>query len=377
MTALTRWTATLSFMLLGGLIAAGPAAAQNTRPVPLEGVKDGAELFSKKAVQKARQQIAEIKRSTHKDLVIETFTNPPDRYKGQAIKEFAPGWTKRNFDVLGVDGIYILLCRQPAWIDVQVGNVTMRQGEFTAAERRELFQIIEKNLQAAGAANKKGEKEAAAESRDKALLDAVAYVRDNMAPAPTRPVVAAPAPGRSFLSMYGGWICLGLVALLVVWLIFGVIRGLSNRGSPGYGSGGGGGGGYGGGGGGGGGFFTSMLGGMFGAAAGMWMYSHFFGGTTPSAGASGPMGGGADSNQSDVGQGSEGTGGDAGGGDWGGGGDAGGGDAGAGGDWGGGGGGGGDAGGGGGDWGGGGGDAGGGGGDWGGGGGGGGGGGDW
>src|SRR5207248_4029772 len=93
-----------------------------------------------------------------------------------------------------------------------------------------------------------------------------------------------------------GWVCHAVVGLLVVWLIIGIIRGVSNRGAPGYGYGGGGGG-YGGGGGGGGGFCSSLLGGMFGAAAGMWMYSHFFGGSTPTAhggdSGAGAAGGGA------------------------------------------------------------------------------------
>ena len=68
----------------------------------------------------------------------------------------------------------------------------------------------------------------------------------------------------------GGWICLGLCVLLGVWLVIGIIRAFTG--------GGGGGGGYGGGGGGGGGFGSSLMGGLFGAMAGMWLYNSMFGG---------------------------------------------------------------------------------------------------
>src|SRR5262249_45521995 len=90
-----------------------------------------------------------------------------------------------------------------------------------------------------------------------------------------------------------GYVCLGIAALVMVWVIFGLIRSATGGARGGYAGGGPGyAGGPGFGGGGGGGFFSSLLGGMFGAAAGMWMYNHFFGGGTPSVGA-GDLGGAA------------------------------------------------------------------------------------
>ena len=66
-----------------------------------------------------------------------------------------------------------------------------------------------------------------------------------------------------------GWLLPVIGGLLVAWVIFGLIRSMLNRGGAGgmgmpQGAGGGG-------------FFTSLIGGMFGAAAGMWMYDQFFG----------------------------------------------------------------------------------------------------
>src|SRR5206468_12069719 len=65
------------------------------------------------------------------------------------------------------------------------------------------------------------------------------------------------------------WICPIVLVLLGIWLVIGLVRAFTGGGGGGYGGGGGGGGG---------GFFTSLLGGMFGAAAGMRMYDQFFGG---------------------------------------------------------------------------------------------------
>ncbi|MCC6418888.1 MAG: TPM domain-containing protein [Gemmataceae bacterium] len=347
MLATTRWLGALTLTVFGFLVAAGPAAAQKNQSVPLGGVRDAAGLFSDAAVAKARREIEEIKRRTGKDLVIETIEKTPKK-DADSRREL----TVSNARDLRVNGVYVLISREPHFLEVVVGNKTRSLGSFTTENRNRLAQIMLAKLKES--ASTKDEKRAR-ELRDAALLDGVAYVRTNMVAPP--PVASkAPASQRTatergtggFFSGIGGWICIGLVVVLVLWLVIGLIRGMSGGGSPAYG------GGYGGGGGGGGGFFSSLLGGMFGAAAGMWMYNHFFGGGTPSAGAGdygGAAGGGAaGSEPTDTdysgGAGGDWDGGDAGGGDAGGGGDWGGGDAGGGGDWGGGG----DFGGGGGDW---------------------------
>jgi uncharacterized protein len=72
-----------------------------------------------------------------------------------------------------------------------------------------------------------------------------------------------------------------LVPLVVVglgaWLVIGLIRAVFRGGGSPGGMAPGMGGGYGYGGSGGGGFLSSLMGGLFGAAAGMWMYDRFFG----------------------------------------------------------------------------------------------------
>ena len=74
------------------------------------------------------------------------------------------------------------------------------------------------------------------------------------------------------------WLCPILIVVAIAWIVIGLIRSFTGagRGGPAPGSyaggGYGGGPGDGGGGGGGGGFMSSLVGGMFGAAAGNWMY---------------------------------------------------------------------------------------------------------
>jgi uncharacterized protein len=398
MVRITRWLTPLGLVLAAWLAAPPPAIAQKAGPPRT--VRDRAGLFSPNAIERANEQIAEIKRLFSKDLAIETVNqvNRPDSVdpkNAEQVNKFFTKLAEERFEDQRISGILIFLVDIPKTdihkLRIVVGKRTREGGLFTKNDRTDLEKLMVAKL-------KEGKK-------DEALTGATSFVLNRMREnAPTavkdrgRQGAAAPVAGgqrrnqaatttESGIPGWVGWVCLGVVVLLVVWLIVGIIRGLSNRGAPGYGYGGGGGG-YGGGGGGGGGFFSSLLGGMFGAAAGMWMYSHFFGGSTPTShagdfgagagGAAGDVGGGygddagqvGDVGGGDYGNDAGGGGGDVGGGDWGGGGGGGGGDfGGGGGDWGGGGGGG-DFGGGGGDWGGGGG----GGGDWGGGGGGGG---DW
>jgi len=357
-------TTSLRWLLAAGLVTAGlglsvaPVAASKAPPPANSGIIDGAKLFSEDAVKKARDRVEQIRKDYGKGLFIETIAKAESK---DAVDRMAADKYKDH----QVGGVYVLICKDPQRIRIQVGDKT-RQRAFTTAKRDQLLTIFQKNFKE--------------KKFDEGLMEGIAYVDktfDSTIGKGTTDTGSTAATtktkGASTMNPIWGWICIGLVVILAIWLVVGLIRAFTRPAAgPGYAGGGG----YGGGGGGGGGFFSSMLGGLFGAAAGMWLYDSFFRSHTPS-----PMGGstayGGESTGGVDDTGSTGAGGDyggdadagGGGGDWGGGGDA---DAGGGGDWGGG-----DAGGGGGDWGGG--DAGGGG-DWGGGGGGdwgGGGGGDW
>lgn len=346
--------------LLLGLFAAPALAAI----VPE--VRDEGGFFSADAVRQANGVIVDIQRDFKHDLLIETFkTVPADKIEefkkldraGQA--KFYDDWAKQRARTAKVNGVYVLIVKEPGHLQAEVGNET-REKVFTIENRNKLAETMIKKFREAKEAKDDADKQ---KFYDQALLDGVRYVHSTMksnignqktgidnggafhgAPMNPHPANVPPVHHQAgLLGGIGGLICVGLLIFAGAWIVIGLIRSFTGGG---YGGGG-----YGGGGGGGGGFLTGLLGGMFGAMAGSWIYNNFFGSGSSGWGSGGGWGsqayGGEQSSQpqdTDY----SGTGGDTGGGDDPGGG---GGDTGGGGDFGGG-----DSGGGGGDFGGGGGD---------------------
>jgi hypothetical protein len=367
----TRW-ALLPAIVVAGLICAGPAMAQ---------LRDEADLL--KNPGKLSQTIKEIERQFGKTILIETSSSAPavDAARVKAmqkdkdtdgVKRYFADLAKANAKRNRVDGLYILINKSPRVLEI-VAN-TKTDALFPEEKRRELRQKITSEFKE--------------KKYDEGILLGLAYIRDQFsrtmpgktATAPVNPVakhVPDVAKTPEGTVNWVGIICVGLVVLVVIWLVIGLIRAMTAPRGGGYAGGGGGygggGPGYAGGGGGGGGFMTGLMGGLFGAVAGNWLYHNMLGGGGHSFGsqasaadpsANPPTGGGDDytatggtwdedgnaagGDKADAGGGWDdgdkgGGGGDAGGGgDWGGGdaGDAGGGGGGGGGDWGGGGGGG-------------------------------------
>jgi uncharacterized protein len=216
-----------------------------------------------------------------------------------------------------VNGVYILLVKSPAHLQVVVGNETMKKA-FTVRDRDALVSLMLAKLRA--------------KDFDGALLEGVAFVSSTMRAhtgavaggggVPQERSNAGAKPGSSW-----SWVVPLLIGLVVVWLVVGLLRALFGGARSPMDAGAGGGGGFG----------RSLLGGLFGTMAGMWMYDQFFGHGSSSYGADHPHDSGlTDSSPSDTDySGSGGSfGDDSGGGDGGGGGDfGGGGDSGGGGDF--------------------------------------------
>jgi len=280
------WTL-LPALLIGGLLATGRAAAA----VPQ--VNDAAKFFSSDAIRKADAEIKEIKNRHKLDLVIDTLPAVPAGDEAEASskdrevkKSFYEKWARRRAEEAGVNGVYVLITKKPEHLIVEVGNRTGKRA-FTVADGEKLQSILLRNFR-----DKKF---------DEGLLEGVAYVRKTIdadlaqtSAGRSRSVQIpdVPAVGRGGWTI-GGIICVGLVIVAVIWLVSALVRAMTGGGGRyvggpggGYGGGGYGGGGYGGGGfgGGGGGFMSSMIGGLFGAAAGNWMYDRFFRGDSSSAG---------------------------------------------------------------------------------------------
>jgi uncharacterized protein len=82
-------------------------------------------------------------------VVIETFPAiPADLEKNYKEEEKAPffnEWARKRAEELGVNGIYILICRKPGRVEVEVGMQTQKKG-FTRNDRDQLVRKMLANF---------------------------------------------------------------------------------------------------------------------------------------------------------------------------------------------------------------------------------------
>ncbi|HEV3257361.1 MAG TPA: TPM domain-containing protein [Gemmataceae bacterium] len=364
---LTRFRATeYDQGLLAGLDLVYETLDRNLAPPlprPVAGaVKDYGGFFGPDTVKDAGAKLMAVQHDRGTPVVFETFTAPPPAraISSDGRDRFFRDWLRERAKAAGVDGIYVLVCKHPARVEVGVGEETKKKAftDGNAAQLRkqlvEQFQHkhFDEGLAAATgyiADTLKANLAAAAAKPDATTVPPAEAPK--LEPAPAKPKAAegadsatgqqgtANAPGvgettppktagervkegaQGFQWTWLLWIALGLIGL---WIVIGVLRALFRPRpqqwygqppgtQPGYGGGGqaqagpqpgyggqrppplppggggygggygpgGGGGYYGGGGGGGGGFFSGLLGGMFGAAAGNWVYDSMFRKSTP------------------------------------------------------------------------------------------------
>jgi uncharacterized protein len=267
----------LAAVLLLGLVS--PAWAENRTG----DIKDGADLFSKTAKQTARPILDDIHRH-NKEFVVETFARP-----GPSLPDNNEKWGRIFFDWASeraraekVNGVYLLICKEPPRFSAVVGTNTKKKA-FTDSDRKELDAILLANLEK--------------KDFDGALIEGATFVRDRMRHNLGGDSAVAhhghDEYGEGALGGGGNswvrWVWIGLAVLLGIWIVRALLVAMSGAGGAGGGAGGG--------------FFSSFLGGLFGAAAGMWIYDSFFnhGGGNSWGGGDTTGGGGVDgSNQPDT-----------------------------------------------------------------------------
>lgn len=223
------------------------------------GIRDHAAFFSEQAKAEAARGISEISRRFKKDLVVETFTQLPDDLRQglnlqdkASINRVFDQWALRQARELKVNGVYVLLAKEPAHLQVVVGTQTQAQA-FTLRDRDTLVSIMLGKLRQ--------------KQNDEALLEAVNFVSGAMAGrvvAAARPAPTKPSTHETEASSPWGWVIAAGLGFLAAWVVVGLIRALF-RGGAAAGTAPGGGGS----------FLSSLLGGMLGAAAGMWLYDQF------------------------------------------------------------------------------------------------------
>jgi uncharacterized protein len=287
------------------LTAASPIRAASN------GIRDEAHFFSPGAISEAQQIIDRIEQRHQKDVLIETFPTIPDdqkpKYEQLGKASFFSQWATSRARSQGVNGIYILITKDPAHLEMAVGNKT-QQRDFTIADRN----AVRDQLLAAFKEKK----------YDEGLISAVQEISRRMdANAPAGAANQGGSPSPNYTPTFPrpqqrGWGFGSIACILIAVVLFIVlIRGIFGRsgGGPSYGGGypQGGGyqqggyyppqGGYGYGGGGGGGFGRGFLGGLLGGALGGYAADKFMhpdqqsgGGYVPPATGGGDFGGGAD-----------------------------------------------------------------------------------
>jgi uncharacterized membrane protein YgcG len=204
-----RWL--VPAVLVGCLGLAHPARAE--KEAFAFKVKDGAKLFSKEAVEKANKKIEEVKRDYKKDLLIETAAAAPADKKSD---EGFTRWAAERYREEDVRGVYVLICKDPPKFRIRVGERTSAKG-FPRADRGRLEDKLKARLKA--------------REFDAALLDTVNFVAERLdsnlgkvkAGAGSAPKARADERKGGGMGLLG-WVCVGLVVLLGLWLLFGLIR---------------------------------------------------------------------------------------------------------------------------------------------------------
>lgn len=272
----------LTLLFLAPIVVAG-SGERIAAPVPT--VRDEVDLFSLLGRQQATLDAAYVKDHFKKDLRIEAL-KPPAVPRGldvkdpKAVKMFFGKWAGDRYKASGIDGVLVVLVPEVKQIRVVVGAATLRSGLFTDQDRQDLQDRMAELLRK--------------DQPDEALTAGTKFVRDAMDRHLARKLDADPTaavfPGDGKKAPVGAavpadkatpwttYLLIGLGVLAGLWLLSGLFRGLSSMGGgPGAGGGGG--------------FMSGMLGGLFGAMAGMWLYNNVFGGSSLSASESPDVGG--------------------------------------------------------------------------------------
>ncbi len=313
---MTRWLlrAVFGAVLAGGC---GLSIALAAQPGDLT-IRDNLKLFSEAGIKAAQQDIAMIRATPTVHLTVETFDKLPEDVKRKVfaakgdkneLSKIYSQWSLERAKANPV-GAYVMIVFDKAAearaIRARTSDkMTQKIGQTADDQIAKIFSDAMKKAQEQSPSE-------AVKTLDAALLDTVKLLKDKMHEAEVIRTQAATSPAsakNNTSNTIAGWLCIGLMVLMGLWLIVGLIRAFTGGGGAG--------------GAGGGGILGGLLAGMFGAMAGMWIYNSFFGDSTPSAmggDSFGPGGttSGTDGYSGDGAGGDWGTsGGDAAGGDWG------------------------------------------------------------
>jgi uncharacterized membrane protein YgcG len=123
-------------VLAGWLASAGVASAVFPPPV-----KDEGKFFSAEGLEKANKKIRQIYEGSGCDVVVETVPAVPAdleaKFKELGRDKFFLEWAEKRTKELGVNGVYVLICKSPGRIEVGLTGPASRR-LFGAGDRREI-----------------------------------------------------------------------------------------------------------------------------------------------------------------------------------------------------------------------------------------------
>jgi hypothetical protein len=196
------------------------ALAAAVEPTPA-GVVNGEELFRPETVAKAESLIHGLQRDYHFDVRVETLELPEADRKNRSQARFFAQLGRDRAEKANLDGLYILICTAPAYVQVTVYPKSA-DALFSEYQRRELQKLLTARLQPLRRGAGRGDAAAAAvgvawqlrptPAAAKALLEALrrgeAVVRDRAGdPNAVRPAVM----GGLLAGGVGVWLLLALV----------------------------------------------------------------------------------------------------------------------------------------------------------------------
>jgi len=112
-----------------------PVTISAQEKTPPATIRDEANLFSKEAIERAQSLIAEIGQRHRKELRIDTLDKGPEAKEMKA-------WAAQRFRDLRVDGVYIVITKDPRKFEVVFGNKTREQGVFTQADCDDMVKML-------------------------------------------------------------------------------------------------------------------------------------------------------------------------------------------------------------------------------------------
>ena len=104
-------------------------------------VQDGGGFFSQDAVQQADQTLNKLRRETGKEFVIETFATPPAGVDAANLSQSFSRVAERRAQKNHVDGVYMIVCKNPSFLYAKSGNATAKQA-FTVADVNRLSKTM-------------------------------------------------------------------------------------------------------------------------------------------------------------------------------------------------------------------------------------------